>query len=113
MKTTITARHCEVSDDLKTRASTLLEKVSKLAQRPQTAEVIFNQDHQQRLVEMILHLPRGATRVALAEAADFQSAMDGAAAKLRHQLEKDKTTRKEGRRRKPVPAKPSRRKKKA
>jgi len=89
MKTTITARHCEIPADLRTRASDLIDRVSKLAHRPQSAEVIFDNDHQSKVVELILHLPRGQTRVASAEADDFQTALDRALDKLKHQLGKD------------------------
>jgi len=40
-------------------------------------------------VELILHLPRSRTHVASAEAADFQTALDRAMEKLKHQLDKD------------------------
>jgi ribosomal subunit interface protein len=100
MNTTITARHCDVGEDIKQRATDLLERVSKLAQRPQSAEVVFNVDHQSKIVELILHLPRGVTRVASAEADTFPTAMDKAADKLRHQLEKDKDLAKDARRQK-------------
>jgi ribosomal subunit interface protein len=98
MKTTISARHCEIPDDLKARASELIDRVSKMAHRPQGAEVIFNEDHQSKVVELILHLPRGQTRIASAEANDFQTALDRAVDKLKHQLEKDKADPKTGRR---------------
>ncbi len=98
MNTTITARHCDVGDDVKQRANDLIEKVAKLAHRPQRAEVVFDMDHQSMIVELILHLPRGVTRVASAEADTFPTAIDRAVDKLRHQLEKDKDLAKDARR---------------
>jgi ribosomal subunit interface protein len=89
MNTTITARHCEIAHDLRARAASLMARVSKLSHRPQRAEVIFDEDHQRRVVELLLHLPRGQTRVASAEAADFQTALDRAVEKLKHQLDKN------------------------
>ena len=89
MRTTITARHCEIPDDLRQRASDLIGRAAKLAHRPQRAEVIFDDDHQRKVVELLLHLPRGQTRVASAEASDFQTALDRALDKLKHQLDKD------------------------
>ena len=89
MNTTVTARHCEIAPDLRERAASLMARVSKLSHRPQRAEVIFDEDHQRRVVELLLHLPRGQTRVATAEAADFQTALDRAVEKLKHQLDKD------------------------
>ena len=89
MNTTITARHCEIVPELRERATALMERVSKLSHRPQRAEVIFDDDHQRKVVELILHLPRSRTHVASAEATDFQTALDRAMEKLKHQLDKD------------------------
>jgi len=89
MNTTVTARHCEIAEDVRRRATELIDRLARLAHRPQRAEVVFNDDHQRKVVELIMHLPRGHTRVASAEASDFQGALDLAVDKLRHQLEKD------------------------
>jgi ribosomal subunit interface protein len=101
MNTTVTARHCEVTEDLRRRASELIERIGKLAHRPERAEVVFDDDHQRKIVEVIMHLPRGRTRVASAEATDFQGALDLAVEKLRHQLEKDAGRRVDRRKAKP------------
>ena len=98
MKTTITARHCEISDALKSRAGVLIERVSKRAKRPQRAQVTFDSDNRRKLVEVILHLPRGQTRVASAEGDDFLTVLERAVAKLKHQVARDGTdiTRRRG-----------------
>ena len=88
MLTTVTARHCEIPDALREQARLVMTRVAKAAHRPQRAHVVFDIDHQTKVVELKLHLPRGTTRVATAEAADFRSALDRAAEKLRHQLGK-------------------------
>ncbi len=88
MQTTVTARHCKIPDALREQARLMVARVAKAAHRPQRAHVVFDIDHQKKVVELKLHLPRGATRIATAEAADFRSALDRAADKLRHQLEK-------------------------
>jgi len=89
MNTTVTARHCEIAEELRTRATTMMERVSKLAHRPVRAEVVFDNDHNRKIVELMLHLPRGQVRIASAEADDFLTALDRAGDKLRHQLGKD------------------------
>ena len=88
MQVTITARHCEIPDELRARASELIEKLAKRAHRPQRAEVVFDQDHSRRIVELRMYLPQGQTRIASAEADDFLSALDRAVSKLRPQLER-------------------------
>jgi ribosomal subunit interface protein len=89
MRVTITKRHCEISEELKTRANRAVEKLVKIANRPQSAEVIFDEDHGAKMVEIVLTLPRGKTKVAKAEADDFRAALDRAAGKVRNQLEKE------------------------
>ena len=88
MQTHITARHCEVPDDLRARAAEQMTKLARIARRPQRAEVIFDIDHQSRIVELRLSQPRGKVSVATGEANDFDTALDRAAQKLRHQLDK-------------------------
>jgi ribosomal subunit interface protein len=89
MRVTMTKRHCEISDELKARADQVVEKLVKVASRPQSAEVIFDEDHGAKMVEIVLVLPRGHTKVAKAEAKDFRTALDRAAGKVRNQLQKE------------------------
>ena len=42
MQTTITARHCEISDALRERALTVVERLGNLASRPIEATVVFD-----------------------------------------------------------------------
>ncbi|UCD25612.1 MAG: ribosome-associated translation inhibitor RaiA [Gemmatimonadota bacterium] len=89
MRTIVTARHCEISDELRAKAETIMEKFVKLASRPLSAEVIFDADHGEKVVELKLSLPRGQVKVAKAEAVSFRSALDRAADKIRRQLDKE------------------------
>jgi len=86
---TVTARHCDVPDEIRTRAEDVAGKLARLAHRPQRMEIVFDQDHQRRLVELKMSLPRGQTLISTAEETDFRSALDRAAEKLRSQLEKN------------------------
>ncbi len=89
MRVTMTKRHCEISDEIKTRATTLVEKLAKVAVRAQSAEVIFDEEHGAKIVEIVLSLPRGQTKVAKVESDNFRSALDRAADKVKNQLQKD------------------------
>jgi ribosomal subunit interface protein len=89
MRTTVTTRHCEIPDELKARADTLVQKVAKAAHRPQSADVVFDNDHGDKVVEIQLKLTRGQVRIASAEAEDFRTALDRAVAKMRNQLDKN------------------------
>ena len=93
MKMNVTARHCDIPDDLREQAMELVEKASKRAVRPHRAEIIFDDDHQQKIVEVQLYLARGQVRVCTAEASDFRTALDRALDKLRNQLDKSQPSR--------------------
>jgi len=88
MRVTITQRHCEIPDDLRERARELVARLVKAARRPQTAQVIFSEDHGVAAVELRFHAGRARLLVATAEGADHRSALDRAAARLRRQIDK-------------------------
>ena len=88
MKVLVTARHCEIDDELRQRAIELVKKAAKLGNRPHRAEIVFDDDHQRKIVEFQLYLSQGHTYVSSAEASSFLTAMDRAAKKLRNQLDK-------------------------
>lgn len=88
MKILLTARHCEVNDEIRERAELVMQRAAKRAHRPQRAEVVFDIDHNQHIVELQLYVPKNNPFVATAEAVDFRTALDRAEEKLRKQLDK-------------------------
>ena len=88
MQTTITARHCEISDALRERALTVVERLGNLANRPIEATVVFDTEGLRQIAELRLHIARGEVLVATAEAEDHRTALDRAEDKLRRQVEK-------------------------
>jgi ribosomal subunit interface protein len=86
--TTITARHCEVSDPLRERAITVMERLGNLASRPMEMTVVFDTDGSRQTVELRLHLARGEILVATGEGVDHRTALDRAEEKLRRQVER-------------------------
>jgi ribosomal subunit interface protein len=88
MQTTITARHCEISDALRDRARTVVERLGALARRPVESAVVFSTDGGGPVAELRLHVARGEWLVARGEAADHRTALDRAEEKLRRQLDK-------------------------
>src|SRR4051812_21412873 len=92
MRITITARHTEIDDDLRAQTRALVEKVVKLARRPQHAQVIFTEDHGEAEVEITVHVPRGHVLVAKSQAGDHRSALDAAIARVKRQLLDEKRT---------------------
>lgn len=102
MRVTITARHCEIPEELRLRARTLLERLRKVAVRPHDGQVMFSLDHGTPTVEVRLHTARGMIHVGTAEGADHRSALDRAVARVRRQLDKA-LPRKTRRRRRATP----------
>jgi putative sigma-54 modulation protein len=88
MQTTITARHCEISDALRERALTVVERLGNLASRPIEATVVFDAEGMQQTAELRLHVARGEVLVAKGGADDHRTALDRAEDKLRRQVEK-------------------------
>lgn len=91
MQTTITARHCEISDTLRDRARTVVERLGMFARRPIESAVVFGTDGGQATAELRLHVARGELLVARGDADDHRTALDRAEEKLRHQLDKAST----------------------
>jgi ribosomal subunit interface protein len=88
MQTTVTARHCEISDSLRERAITVVERLGNLAPRPMESIVVFATEGMKQTVEIRLHVARGEILVARADAADHRTALDRAEAKLRRQVQR-------------------------
>jgi ribosomal subunit interface protein len=93
MRITITARHCEIPDELRARARERLERLARIAPRPQDGRVVFVADHGRPTVEVRLHIARGVVHVGTARGADHRTALDHAVAKVRRQLDKAPTRR--------------------
>ena len=88
MQTTITARHCEISDPLRARAITVTERLGSLASRAMDMTVVFDTEGIRQAVELRLHLAAGDILVATAEGPDHRTALDRAEEKLRRQVER-------------------------
>ncbi|HTS90044.1 MAG TPA: HPF/RaiA family ribosome-associated protein [Gemmatimonadales bacterium] len=92
MNATITARHCEISDELRTRASAVLNRLAGLESRATEGTVIFDQTPTGAKAEIRL-TAAGETYHASAQEKDHRTALDRAEDKIRRQVEKSGTTR--------------------
>ena len=101
MRITITARHCEIPDELRVRARTLLERLTRVASRPHDGQVIFGADHGSPAVELRLHTARGQVYIGTASGPDHRTALDRAVARVRRQLDKVATSRRRAAAREP------------
>lgn len=98
MKTTITARHCEISDTLRQRAETVTERLSLVALHPIDASVIFGQEGVNCTAELQFRVARDAPLVASASAEDHRTALDRAEEKMRRQIQRSSGRVRTGRR---------------
>jgi ribosomal subunit interface protein len=98
MRTTITARHCEISTTLRTRAQAVLGRLAALADRPVDGTVVFDQAPNAARAEIRLHVSRGDTLVGTSDGKDHRSALDRAEEKVRRQLDKKPAPRQKRRR---------------
>ncbi len=89
MPITITARHCEISDELKQRAQAVLDRLESLASRSLDGTLVFDVAPTSATAEIRVKGGRGEPLVATGEARDHRSALDRAEDKIRRQLEKE------------------------
>lgn len=86
METIITARHCEISDALRERASTVVERLEALAPREVEATVVFDMEGTEATAEVRLHVANGDVLVAGGEGADHRTALDRAEERMKRQV---------------------------
>jgi ribosomal subunit interface protein len=88
MTTSITARHCEISDELRARASTILSRLGSLVSDPVDGTVVFDVAPTASTAEIRLRGGKGENFNATGEDKDHRSALDRAEEKIRRQLDK-------------------------
>ena len=88
MQTTITARHCTITDEIRDRAEAVLARLASVASRPLDGTVVFDTEANLSSAEIRLHISQGNIFVATGEAGDHRTALDRAEEKLRRQIEK-------------------------
>lgn len=93
MRTTITARHVDVSAEIRHHAAQLMARLGKVAARPHDAQIIFDGASGRCAVELRLHTARGKVFVAGGAGPDHRTALDRAAQRLRRQLERERPRR--------------------
>ena len=101
MHTTISARHCEVTEHLRERAQAVADRLEKLSPRALEATIVFESEaHPQTTfkVELRLHARGRKVLIGIGEGTDHRTALDRAEEKLRPQIEKVTGTRLRGRR---------------
>ncbi len=99
MRVTVTARHCEVTDELRDRAAVVVERLGQMTPFGQEATIVYDVAPLGRAAELRIHLSGGQVLVARGEGEDHRSALDQAEARMRRQLERPAARPGRGRRR--------------
>lgn len=87
MKIVVTRRGVKVSDELRTRARQLMERVGRYSRRPESGHVLFKEEGMSRQVEFRLRTANGQAFRVVGDAADFRTALDRARDKMRRRLD--------------------------
>lgn len=100
MQTTISARHCAITENLRERAQAVTERLEKLSPHALEATVVFEADPhpQTHRVEIRLRARGRKVLIGIGEGPDHRTALDRAEEKLRPQIEKVTGTRLRARR---------------
>ena len=97
MDPVITARHCEVTPELRRRATAIVERISLFAGRPMETSVVFGVEAGISIAEVRLHIAQGDAFIARGEGPDHATALDRAEAKIRKQVERAAGRSRDGR----------------
>ena len=76
MKTKVTALHCQVGDELRTRAEAVAERFEHLSPHALDASVVFDQEAEGPTAEIRLHVRGGQILVAHGTGQDHRTALD-------------------------------------
>ncbi|MEJ2540994.1 MAG: HPF/RaiA family ribosome-associated protein [Gemmatimonadota bacterium] len=91
----ITARHCDVPDETRLRATSLMERLVKFEPNLQSAELVFEEERMGYGVEGILSIARAEPVVARGEGRDFTAAADELSDKLAKILRRRRSQRRD------------------
>jgi ribosomal subunit interface protein len=88
-------RRDNISARMRDHATRKLQKLARYNDRVQSIEVVADHAHENPEVELIVHMRRGAPRVAKEQAGTFATAIDLLVTKMEKQLKRDKEKRKD------------------
>ena len=103
METRITARHCEVSEALQSRARAVALRFDKQSPHALNATFIFDVSPTAHSVEIVLHARGRKVLKGKGQGPDHRTALDRAEEKLRPQLAKATSSRARSRRKSAPP----------
>ena len=103
MEVRITGRHVDTPDEVRDYAHEKLSPIGKFNRHARSLEVVLDEDHLSKTVEVIAHLQRGAPVVVHSKHEDVRAAIDLAHDKLEKVLRRHKERIEDRRRDRPEP----------
>ncbi len=95
MRVQITARHCDVPDETRLRATSLMERLEKFEPNLKSADLVFEEGRLGCEVEGILAIDRAEPVVARGDGRDFTAASDDLSDKLARILRRRRSQRRD------------------
>ena len=89
----VVSRHQHVSEKTRAFAMEKVQRLSRYNDRIASVHVLLDEEHDEFLTEIIVHIDSGSTLVGKAAAAGYRASMDSAIEKLGRQLKRDKEKR--------------------
>ena len=93
MRVQITARHCEVPDDVLERTEAQVQALEKYHPRASAADVVFMEEKLVKIAEVIVHVHGGEPIVARGEGEEFRSALDVMIERISRRLRRQRERR--------------------
>lgn len=89
----ITARHCEVPQDVLDRTEEQVTSLSKYSPRASAVDVVYLEEKLTKVAEVIVHIDGGEPVVARGEGLEFRTALDQVVDRASRRLRKQRERR--------------------
>lgn len=89
----ITARHCDVPDDVLRRTEEQVAALSKYSPKASAVDVVYMEEKLTKVAEILVHIDGGEPVVARGEGAEFRMALDQVVDRVSRRLRKQRERR--------------------
>jgi len=93
LRVQITARHCEVPEDVLERTESQVQALTKYSPRASAADVVYTEEKLTKTAEIIMHIHGGEPVVAQGEGSEFRSALDEMIERISRRLRRQRERR--------------------
>jgi ribosomal subunit interface protein len=93
LRVQISARHCDVPQDVMERTEVQVASLSKYSPRATAADVVYMEEKLTKVAEVIIHIDGGEPVVARGQGAEFRSALDEVIDRLSRRLRRQRERR--------------------